>query len=390
MSQTAPAPVATFMLPRETGLRIAAVIPGKEPYDPHTWSGCSPFFLDSLERTGTLRAAVGAYVPPAQHRALAMLVPHPNIARWKLRANANVLQRRLATYHGLRRLERIDSESYDTILQALALCDFTGRPRKRTVAYLDTNLLTMTKWFPERAPADSAILRAAIRYEARIYERASILFTMSRWAADTFIHDLGIPASKLEPIGAGINIEQPEPLVDKRYDTANILMVGRDFPLKGGYTLLEAFELVRAQLPHATLTLMGPRNLKNLPQGVNTLNYVSKRTEQGMAALRDAYRRASVFVLPSIWEPFGIAVLEAQAYGLPCVGTDGFAMQETIMESGAGYVIPRRDPRALARALVDLLKDPLMCEQMGANGQRRQQSYYTWDGVARRIVERLR
>ncbi len=370
------------------GPSVVAVVPG-ESYDPHTWAGCSPFFLNALERLGCLAGAIGAVVPPLQHKAIAALLAHPKRNVWRFRANANVLQRRLATHHGLRELACIDPSSYDTILQVLALLDFTGVRGKRTALYGDTNLLSMTKFYPEVANSNSMVVRSALRYEAGVYERADVLFTMSRWAADTFIGDLGIKASKLEPIGAGINVADPEPYPEKRYDRKNILFVGRDFYCKGGYTLLEAFERVRAEMPEATLTLMGSRDVPPLPPGVTSLGFVSKRTQAGSQIIRDAYRDASVFVMPSLWEPFGIAILEAQAHALPCVGSDAFAMTELIRDAEAGYVVPPKDSARLARALLSLLKDPTASAQMGANGRRRQREYYTWDGVAQRIRDRL-
>lgn len=116
---------------------------------------------------------------------------------------------------------------------------------------------------------------------------------------------------------------------------------------------------------------------------------MSKRTQAGSQTIRDAYRDASVFVMPSLWEPFGIAILEAQAHALPCVGSDAFAMTELIRDAEAGYVVPPKDSARLAEALLSLLKDPTACAQMGANGRRRQREYHTWAGVAQRIRDRL-
>lgn len=367
---------------------LAVVVPGK-PYDAHTWSGCSPFFLRALERAGCATTAVGAVVPRAEHFLIAATVPHPNRNVWSFRANANVWQRRAASHQALRELAKIDTASYDTVLQILTLFDVMGLPGKRSASYNDTNIFSMAKHFPECANPNSSLVRAAIRYEADIYARTGVIFTMSRWAADTFVRDLGIPASKVEPVGAGINMLAPEPFTEKRYDRKNILMIGRDFSRKGGFVLLEAFERVHKIMPEATLTLLGSAYTGPLPEGATNIGFISKRTEEGMQLVRDAYRQASVFAMPSLWEPFGIAVLEAQAYGLPCVGTDGYAMRETIADPGAGVVVPPRDPRALADALVELLRDPEACAQMGDNGRKNQANYYTWDGVAGRIASRL-
>ncbi|MFY9883974.1 MAG: glycosyltransferase family 4 protein, partial [Candidatus Cybelea sp.] len=133
----------------------------------------------------------------------------------------------------------------------------------------------------------------------------------------------------------------------------------------------------------------GSPDVPPVPPGVTSLGFVSKRTQAGSQTIRDAYRDASVFVMPSLWEPFGIVILEAQAHALPCVGSDAFAMTELIRDAEAGYVVPPKDSARLAEALLSLLKDPTACAQMGANGRRRQREYHTWAGVAQRIRDRL-
>lgn len=360
-----------------------------EPFDAHTWSGCSPFFFKALEREGMLRAAFGAQVNSAQGQVLRALTFHPDVDKWKFRTGANVLRRNIRTRDGLRKLAHVDPESYDTVLQVGAFYDFTGIPGKRTVSYNDANLRSMVQTFPERADPRSPLIRAAIRYETELHRKTDLLFTMSRWAADSLVRDFGVSASKVEPIGAGTNLDYVPDTSNKRYDSANILFVARDMICKGGYTLLDAFERVRRAIPHATLTMLGARGLRNLPAGVTSLGWVSKRTESGMHEIAAAYERASVFVLPSVWEPFGISVIEAQAHALPCVGTRVGAMPETIEAAGAGVVVRPRDGAALAQALTGLLSDPLACRQMGEAGRANQQRYYTWQKVAQRMRERL-
>lgn len=360
-----------------------------EPFDAHTWSGCSPFFFRALEREGMLRTVFGAQLTPVQAQLLRIAAIHPNIDTWKFREGVNVVRRNLRTQDGLRKLAAIDPSSYDTILQIGALYDFTRVPGKRTVSYNDTNLQAMVAAFPERADPRSPMIRAALSYEARLAQKTDLIFTMSKWAADTFVRDVGVRASKVEPIGAGINLDEVPAPAQKRYDAQNVLFVGRDFSRKGGYTLLDAFERVRRAVPQATLTIIGPKGLRDIPAGVTSLGFVSKRTESGSRQIREAYERASVFALPSLWEPFGIAILEAQMHALPCVGTRVGAMTEMIETPGAGCVVAPRDAGALANALIDLLKDPLACRQLGEAGRRNQQQYYRWQHVARRIRERL-
>ena len=360
-----------------------------EPFDAHTWSGCSPFFFRALREQGMLRAAFGAVLSSPQAQILRAAMFHPNIDTWKFREGVNVVRRHLRTRDGMRKLATMESSSYDTILQIGAFYDFTHIPGKRTVSYNDTNLQAMVAAFPERANPRSPVIRSALSYEARLSHKTDLIFTMSKWAADTFVRDVGVSASKVEPIGAGVNLDDVPPPEQRTYDSQNILFVGRDFGRKGGYTLLQAFEHVRRAVPQATLTIVGAKGLRNLPAGVTSLGFVSKRTENGARQIQAAYETASVFVLPSLWEPFGISILEAQVHALPCVGARVGAMPELIEEPGAGVVVAPGDAAALARALIDLLRDPQACRQLGGAGRRNQEQHYTWPRVASRLYGRL-
>ena len=99
-----------------------------------------------------------------------------------------------------------------------------------------------------------------------LYGRLDYIFTMSQWLADSFVRDFGVGHSKLTPIGAGINLPYTREITNKSYESPAILFVGKAFERKGVLYLLEAFRLVRQEIPSATLTLIGPE-LADLPSG---------------------------------------------------------------------------------------------------------------------------
>ena len=97
------------------------------------------------------------------------------------------------------------------------------------------------------------------------------------------------------------------------------------------------------------------------------------------AALR-AGREASVFVLPSVDEAFGVAYVEAMAGGVPAVGCAGEAGPEEIAHCGGGLIrVPPRDPAALARVLGGLLDDPAARAGEGAAARRTVERCFTWE-----------
>jgi glycosyltransferase involved in cell wall biosynthesis len=102
-------------------------------------------------------------------------------------------------------------------------------------------------------------------------------------------------------------------------------------------------------------------------------------------AVRDEYRAADIFCLPSLQEGFGIAFLEAMASGLPIVACRSAAVPEVVPDGEAGLLVPPDDPKALARALIRLLSDPLLRRRMGEAGMRKAREH-AWEEIARRFV----
>jgi glycosyltransferase involved in cell wall biosynthesis len=98
------------------------------------------------------------------------------------------------------------------------------------------------------------------------------------------------------------------------------------------------------------------------------------------------YRDATVFAMPSVYEPFGVAFLEAMAYRLPCLGSDRCAMPEIVEEGITGYTVDAFDTETLARRLLELAEGD-RARAFGEAGHRRFLERFTWDGVAAKMVD---
>jgi glycosyltransferase involved in cell wall biosynthesis len=99
--------------------------------------------------------------------------------------------------------------------------------------------------------------------------------------------------------------------------------------------------------------------------------------------------QSTVFALPTLQEPFGLAFLDAMACGLPCVGTRIEAVPEIIRDGETGLLVPPGDPVALADALARLLEDHARARAMGARGRARVFASGLWSHVATRLERTL-
>lgn len=219
--------------------------------------------------------------------------------------------------------------------------------------------------------------------EAALYRGARVIACFSEHVARSLAQDYGVDPARLALVGAGANVFPAQ--APRRDDGKTVLFVGNQFARKGGFVLLDAFARLRRAFPKARLLVAGPPLPRRgpVPPGVAFLGPVPL---EEMPAL---FSQSTVFALPTLAEPFGIAFLDAMACGLPCVGTRIEAVPEILRDGETGLLVPAGDPGALAAALERLLADPVTARAMGTRGRARVFSGALWSHVADRIERAL-
>ena len=274
-----------------------------------------------------------------------------------------------------------NGDKFDLILQSGVF--FSGgveKPSKPYFLYLDNTTAIHEDPRYQKGLAASAVSSEHWKsMERATYEMADRIFTMSRLVESSLIQDYGISASKIRVVGAGPNLDRLPKVGAKSYDNKTLLFVGKKFSPKGGEFLKLAFQQVRQEIPDARLVIVGPREVIHGPGII----YKGFREFSEMPQI---YAEASLFVLPTLQEAFGLAFLEAMAHQLPCVGTNIQAIPEIIDDGVTGFLVPHSDHDELAKKIILLLKDPQMMERMGRRGAEKVRQYYTWDFVATKII----
>jgi starch synthase len=365
---------------RVVGISVADVSDWTDPLPPGKWS---QFFRAIAERVTLVDTFRPVLPKRAEYLNLAMNF-YPGRSTWLAKAGFNV--RHAAKLTALVEQELSDREgSYDLAVQLQTLCRpgsiNAGRPY---VIYTDNTFALTQRIHRAWAPLPASRVRQWLAFEADICRSAATVFTFSEFARHSVIDDYGCPASRVVAIGAGANQLIPI-LGEKDYSQPTALFVGRPFELKGGPTLLKAWSAVRARIPTAELIIAGPRGdaPRGLGPGITWLGRVDR------AQLEQLYRRATVFVLPSMFDAWGHVFVEAMGHGLPCIGTNCCAMPEIIEEGVTGRLVPRAEAEPLADALIELLTKPRTTEAMGRKAHARVLERLTWGHVADRFVENL-
>ncbi|MFU8770598.1 MAG: glycosyltransferase, partial [Desulfotignum sp.] len=100
------------------------------------------------------------------------------------------------------------------------------------------------------------------------------------------------------------------------------------------------------------------------------------------------YAKASIAVVPSLYEGFGLPVGEAMACRIPVICTTGGALPE--VAGDAAKLVPPGDSTALEQAILELLEDPAQQEALARKGYDRVLSHFTWEATARKTVQAYR
>jgi glycosyltransferase involved in cell wall biosynthesis len=128
-----------------------------------------------------------------------------------------------------------------------------------------------------------------------------------------------------------------------------------------------------------------PADLSTEP-GVVSLGNLDKQCPEDWQRLLAAYESADVFALPTRFEPFGIAFVEAMHFGLPCIGPDAWAVPEIIADGETGFTVPPDNVEALTERLLDLLRNPALARRLGEAAQQRARGLFTWQHAAARLT----
>jgi glycosyltransferase involved in cell wall biosynthesis len=211
---------------------------------------------------------------------------------------------------------------------------------------------------------------------------ADAVVSVSQDAADAARTVERVPSDRLRVIHNGIDIAAITP-VPPMPPGWHVVHVARLNQVKDQATLLRAARLVLDSQPTFRLDIVG--------DGERRLELERLSAELGLGDavcfhgfqmdVRPFLVGADAFVLSSVSEGIALTLLEAMAAALPVVATDVGGNREVVVPGETGFLVPARDPAALARALITLLSDPMRASQLGAAGRARVTTEFALDAT---------
>ncbi len=195
------------------------------------------------------------------------------------------------------------------------------------------------------------------------------------------------------PNGVDLEHFSPDKMPIDGYDDGklNILFVGRLEHRKGVNYLLDAYRSAKMEIPDCRLIIVGPgTRLRGryekwvARKGLKDVEFVGRVTYDELPRY---YQRADIFCAPATsCESFGIILLEAMAMGKPVIASNIAGYASVMTHNEEGLLVPPRDAKTLSQALVSLMSDSSLREQLGARGKVKAMNY-NWQQVAQNICD---
>ncbi|PKQ27893.1 MAG: glycosyl transferase family 1 [Candidatus Anoxymicrobium japonicum] len=221
----------------------------------------------------------------------------------------------------------------------------------------------------------------------------------SQYMMDQLTDVFQLPPEKVEVIPNGIDRtsfkrDATIDLCRKKYVPPGdklVFFVGRLVYEKGVQTVIEAMPLILKKIPNVTFVVAGSGpHLNQLKSLVSALGLGEKIIFTGHLdtdALCAFYKSADLTVVPSLYEPFGMVVLESMAMGTPTIVADTGGLSEIVAHEETGLKFEPGNPDSLAGAMLRVLEDPELNARITSDAMSYMGDTYNWSQITRRTLD---
>jgi glycosyltransferase involved in cell wall biosynthesis len=238
-------------------------------------------------------------------------------------------------------------------------------------------------------------LKNKFQYKLTYNYFTDIIIANSKATKNTLLKNAPwLDPTRIKVIYNGINLNEHHPDKNLRKEigipdeTALIGFVGRLSIQKGIKYLLESFLFTR-KFVNAHLLIAGTGELEK-----EIKEFISKNSLDDFVHLlgfrediNNIMNSIDVLLLPSLWEGFGIVLIEAMAAGKPCITTNISSMPEIVEDNVSGIIVPPEDSASVAKACIKILSDKELSSRMGREGKKIVKEKFTIEKMADRYEE---
>lgn len=242
--------------------------------------------------------------------------------------------------------------------------------------------------------SQNSLERSFVKFiEKRMLSSTNLIISNSRYT-EKILKSMGL-STKIEVICPGYDLHPFKEKKIKNDDSINLLFVGNCHEGKGVEYLIEAMkELDNSKIK---LCIVGDTNfdsryykkIRMLIQNYRLTDRIIFRSGKDINTITEYYSSADIFVLPSLYEGYGIVSAEAMYFGLPIIATDVGGIPEIVNSGSNGILVPPKDSKKLSNAIDKLSRDTNLREKYGEESHKLCRGLNSWEKCCEQFFSKL-
>lgn len=223
-----------------------------------------------------------------------------------------------------------------------------------------------------------------------VSKRLKKIIVPSKSSIEDIRDEFKVSKKKMVRIMNGIDLKIffPDPKIPK-VPKKIVTVASADVPLKGLDYLLKALKEVKKIYPEVSLSIIGERkkggHTERLIRKMNLEKHINFFSNLSQAEIRKVYCEAELAVIPSLYEGFGFAAVEAMACGIPLISTSGGALPEVIKDTG--IIIEPKSSKDIYNSILRFFSSPDLAKQYSEKALKRVNSKFSWEVIAKKYEE---
>ncbi len=318
-------------------------------------------------------------------------IPQEDWVPWVLQFNVALLERAVALINDIKHISVIHAHDW---LVAHAAASLKHAYRIPVVATIHA-----TEYGRHQGHLPGPMNKIIHQIEWWLTFESSRTICCSKYMHNQITDIFELPPDKVDIIPNGIDADSFKKdisidLYRKKYapgDSKLVFFVGRLVYEKGVQTVIQAMPIILEKIPNVNFVVGGSGpHMNQLISLVRELGLEERVKFTGHLDTDDLfafYKIADLTVVPSLYEPFGMVVLESMAMGTPTIVADTGGLSEIVVHEETGLMFEPGNPKSLAEAILRILTDEELATKLSRDAIEYLGNKYNWNRIASRTLE---
>lgn len=224
----------------------------------------------------------------------------------------------------------------------------------------------------------------AEKIETKAISHSDMIIYSSEWAKENAMKHYSAEENKIKVIEFGANLEEKRiPIKDSfpQMDICNLLFIGKNWHFKGGEKAYQTYLILKKKGLNCSLTIVGcnPEHLNTEDPHLYIIPFINKSIEEEKSQMDEIFKHTHFFILPTLFDCFGIVFCEASAYGIPSLTTDIGGVNQAVKNGKNGYLFSQdADPLQYAQLIIQLWNDNKIYRKLRISSRQEFETRLNW------------